>query len=156
MKTVQDYLNDPRLLNDPFMDEDTPEPIKELRAIRLKIQDETEGMSPKEHVEYFNKRGREILEKAGIKAEFINRAGQGKRIYKKPTLENTTIQDCLNDPGLLFVPDIGKAIKALYLQHSEYSGDDTQEFKQEAEQTDDKSYDKTVETPDPVPVIAEA
>jgi hypothetical protein len=43
--TVQEYMNDPRLLGDPDM-KDALEPIKELHAIRLKIQDETSGMSP--------------------------------------------------------------------------------------------------------------
>ena len=44
MKTVQDYLNDPRMLNDPDM-ADALEPVKEIHAIRLMIQDETVGMS---------------------------------------------------------------------------------------------------------------
>jgi len=37
MKTVQEYMNDPRMLNDPDMAK-ALEPIKELHAIRLMIQ----------------------------------------------------------------------------------------------------------------------
>jgi hypothetical protein len=51
MKTVDDYMNDPRILNDPGMKE-TPEPIREVHAVRLKIQDETAGMSAEERAEY--------------------------------------------------------------------------------------------------------
>jgi hypothetical protein len=38
MKTIQDYLNDPRILNDPCM-AGALEPVKEIHAIRLKLQD---------------------------------------------------------------------------------------------------------------------
>jgi hypothetical protein len=40
MKTVQEYLSDPRMLNDSGMAK-ALEPIKEIHAIRLKFQDET-------------------------------------------------------------------------------------------------------------------
>ena len=43
MKTVKEYLSDPRMLNDPEMAV-TLEPIKEIHSIRLKIQDETANM----------------------------------------------------------------------------------------------------------------
>jgi hypothetical protein len=39
MKTIEEYLNDPRILNDPDMT-GALEPIREIHAIRLKIQDE--------------------------------------------------------------------------------------------------------------------
>ena len=39
MKTVDDYLNDPRITNDPDM-QNVPYCIKEIHAIRLKNQDE--------------------------------------------------------------------------------------------------------------------
>ena len=48
MKTVQDYLNDPRIVNAP----DTAgalEPMREVHAIRLKIHDERKGMTPAEY-----------------------------------------------------------------------------------------------------------
>ena len=47
MKIVEDYLNDPRIVNDPDMSE-ALEPIIEIHAIRLMIQDETEGMTTAE------------------------------------------------------------------------------------------------------------
>ena len=47
MKTLQDYLNDPRIVNDPLMAE-ALEPIREIHAARLMIQDETAGMTTAE------------------------------------------------------------------------------------------------------------
>jgi hypothetical protein len=54
MKTVQDYMNDPRILNDPDM-AGALEPVKEIHAIRLKIQDEMAGMSLEEKIDNLNK-----------------------------------------------------------------------------------------------------
>ena len=54
MKTVQDYRNDPRFLNDPGMS-GALEPVKEIHAIRLKIQDEMAGMSLEEKTGSLNK-----------------------------------------------------------------------------------------------------
>jgi hypothetical protein len=51
MKTVQEYMNDPRMLNDPAM-AGAYEPVKEIHAIRLIIQDETSGMSAVEKAIY--------------------------------------------------------------------------------------------------------
>ena len=48
MKTIQDYLNDPRMLNDPAMAA-ALEPVKEIHAARLMIQDETTGMTAAYH-----------------------------------------------------------------------------------------------------------
>jgi hypothetical protein len=86
MKTVKDYRNDSRLKDDPLT-KGAPDPIKELRAIRLKIQDEMEGLSPAERVEYINRKGREVIEEAGLtgKIKFVDKAGCGKIVYKKPT-----------------------------------------------------------------------
>ena len=64
MKTVQEYLNDPRILNDPDMIE-AIEPIKELHAIRLKIQDETDHMTTAEKIEFLNKEGEAFLAPMG-------------------------------------------------------------------------------------------
>lgn len=44
-KTVSDYLTDPRILNDRGVME-APDCIKEIHAIRLKIQDEYDVFSP--------------------------------------------------------------------------------------------------------------
>jgi len=51
MKTINDYMNDPRLLADS-----SPEPVKEIHAARLKIQDETAGMTAAERAEYSRKK----------------------------------------------------------------------------------------------------
>ena len=59
-KTVKDYMNDPRILEDAEMMA-APECIREIRAIRLKLQEETAGMTPEEHVDHVNKKGKEIL-----------------------------------------------------------------------------------------------
>ncbi|GHU51787.1 hypothetical protein FACS189496_0790 [Bacilli bacterium] len=76
--TVQDYMHDPRLLSDPDM-EGALEPIKELHAARLKIQDETSGMAANEEAAYhknnldalFSSKGRPL-------PQFVNFSGQGK------------------------------------------------------------------------------
>ena len=44
-KTVSDYLKDPRLLNDKGI-MTAPKCIREIHAIRLKIQDENDVLSP--------------------------------------------------------------------------------------------------------------
>ena len=81
MKTVEDYLNDPRLLNDPDM-ADALEPVKEIHAIRLKIQDETAGMSVKEKIEFFNKEAEAFLAPMG-KSLCYDLAGKGKLEVKQ-------------------------------------------------------------------------
>jgi hypothetical protein len=65
MKTVQDYMNDPRLLNDPDM-AGALEPLREIHAIRLKQQDETAGMTAEEMNEYFIKKSAPFLARYGI------------------------------------------------------------------------------------------
>jgi hypothetical protein len=65
MKTVQDYMNDPRILNDPDM-AGALEPIREIHAIRLKQQDETTGMTAEELNEYFIKKSAPFLARYGI------------------------------------------------------------------------------------------
>ena len=64
MKTVQDYFNDPRLLNDPDMGE-ALEPVREIHAIRLKIQDETAAMTTMEKIESFNREAEAFLAPMG-------------------------------------------------------------------------------------------
>jgi hypothetical protein len=77
MKTVDDYMNDPRMLNDPDM-AGALEPIKEIHAARLMLQDETAGMTTAEKVAYINKKARDAMAARGIKVQFVNLAGQGK------------------------------------------------------------------------------
>jgi hypothetical protein len=78
MKTVQDYMTDPRLLNDPGMAE-ALEPIREIHAIRLKIQDELAGMSPEEEADYLNKKAEAFLAPMG-KTLCYDLVGKGKLI----------------------------------------------------------------------------
>jgi hypothetical protein len=78
MKTVEEYMNDPRLLNDPDMKE-ALEPIKEIHAIRLKIQDETSGMSASEEAAYHKKNLDTLFSNIGRPSpQFVNFSGQGK------------------------------------------------------------------------------
>jgi hypothetical protein len=79
MKTRNDYMNDPRLLNDPTM-KDALGPEKEVHAYRLALQDDMEGMTLEERVEYINRTARESIEKAGLsgKVKFVDTIGDGK------------------------------------------------------------------------------
>jgi hypothetical protein len=61
MKTVQDYMNDPRITNDPAL-KDSLELSKEIHAIRLKVQDENVGLS----VDEINRRAEATLASWGI------------------------------------------------------------------------------------------
>jgi hypothetical protein len=72
MKSVQDYMNDPRITNDPEMMA-TMESIREIHAIRLKIQDETAGMTAEER----NKRAEVSLAKRGLSICY-DLVGRGK------------------------------------------------------------------------------
>jgi hypothetical protein len=72
MKTVQEYMNDPRITNDPEMMA-ALEPIREIHAIRLKIQDETAGMTAEE----LNKKAEASLAKRGLSLCY-DLVGQGK------------------------------------------------------------------------------
>ncbi|GHV17733.1 hypothetical protein FACS189493_5880 [Spirochaetia bacterium] len=76
MKTVAEYMNDPRILNDPDMAE-ALEPIKEIHAIRLRTQDATARMTTAERVEYLNKKAEAFLAPLG-KTLCYDLVGQGK------------------------------------------------------------------------------
>jgi hypothetical protein len=76
--TVQEYMDDPRLLADPDM-KDALEPIKELHAIRLKIQDETSGMTANEEAAFHKKNLDALFSSKGHPApQVVNFSGQGK------------------------------------------------------------------------------
>jgi hypothetical protein len=77
MKTIDDYMIDPRILNDPDMAE-VSEPIREIHAARLMLQDETIGMSRAEKIAFINARGRETLARCGLAPKIVNLSGQGK------------------------------------------------------------------------------
>ena len=76
MKTVKEYLTDPRILNDPDMAE-ALEPIREIHAIRLKIQDETASMTTAEKIELLNREAEIFLAPMG-KSLCYELVGQGK------------------------------------------------------------------------------
>ena len=76
MKTIQEYMNDPRILNDPDM-AGALEPVREIHAIRLMLQDERAEMSPEEEVEYLNKKAEKFLAPMG-KSLCYDLVGQGK------------------------------------------------------------------------------
>jgi hypothetical protein len=82
MKTVQDYLKDPRILNDPGM-AGALEPVKEIHAIRLKIQDETASMTTAAKIEFLNKEAEAFLAPMG-KSLCYDLAGQGKLKPRQP------------------------------------------------------------------------
>jgi len=83
MKTVQEYLTDPRMLNDPGMAK-ALEPVKEIHAIRLKLQDETAGMTEAERIEFINKRGREALARHGLSSRLVKASAQEKQVRHEP------------------------------------------------------------------------
>ena len=57
-KTLDDYMNDPGLINQP-------EPFREIHAIRLMLNDRTAHMTPEEHTAYINQRAMAILAPMG-------------------------------------------------------------------------------------------
>jgi hypothetical protein len=86
MKTLDDYLNDPRILNDPDMI-GALEPIREIHAARLLLQDETAGMSVEEKVAFINARGNETLARHGLAPKMVNLSGQGKLKPRQPVTQ---------------------------------------------------------------------
>jgi hypothetical protein len=85
MKTVQEYMNDPRLLNDPGM-AGALEPIREIHAIRLKLQDETAGITPEEVADFYNKKAEAFLAPMG-KTLCYDLVGQGKLKPRQPVTQ---------------------------------------------------------------------
>jgi hypothetical protein len=84
MKTVQDYLNDPRILNDPGLIS-APEEIRTIHAIRLKQRDETAGMSFEEQTAFHRKRADAMFASLGLPPpEYVNLSGQGKLKPRQP------------------------------------------------------------------------
>jgi hypothetical protein len=80
MKTIDDYLNDPRLLEEP----ETDEPVKEIHAARLLVQDETAHMTIAEKVDYLNSSAKAFLANLGLPPVLVNLSGQGKLKPRPP------------------------------------------------------------------------
>ena len=82
MKTIQEYMNDPRMLNDAAMS-GALEPVKEIHAIRLMLQDETAKMNTIEKAAYHKREVATLFTNLGLPApEYVNLTGKGKL---KPT-----------------------------------------------------------------------
>jgi hypothetical protein len=77
MKTVEEYMQDPRILNDPCM-AGALEPIIRVHAIRLKLQDEYAGMTLEEETRVRNAKARASLAAHGLSDRLVNLSGQGK------------------------------------------------------------------------------
>jgi hypothetical protein len=86
MKTVQDYLNDPRLLNDPGMAA-ALEPVREIHAARLMLQDETAHMTTAEKIEFHNNNAKAFLADLGLPPILVNLSGQGKLKPRTPVIQ---------------------------------------------------------------------
>jgi hypothetical protein len=87
MKTIQDYLNDPRMLNDPDMAA-ALEPVKEIHAARLMIQDETAGMTAAQKSEYLKKNMFAMFASMGLPPpQIVNLSGQGKLKPRQPVTQ---------------------------------------------------------------------
>ena len=63
-KTLDDYLNDPDLANEPAA-------LREIHAIRLMIHDETKGMTATEHTAYFKGSAARLLGKEVASRLFV-------------------------------------------------------------------------------------
>ncbi len=53
-KTLDDYMNDPDIIDEPMA-------LREIHAIRLKIYDETKGMTAAEYNSYVHERASRFL-----------------------------------------------------------------------------------------------
>jgi hypothetical protein len=72
-------MNDPRLFNDPGMAE-ALEPVREIHATRLMIQDETAGMTAAQKSEYLRKNMAALFDSMGLPfPQIVNLSGQGKQ-----------------------------------------------------------------------------
>ncbi|MCL2112170.1 MAG: hypothetical protein FWH32_08035 [Clostridiales bacterium] len=60
LNNLDAYMNDPDIANEPM-------PLREVHAIRLKIYDETKGMSADERKAYYSDGLDEICQKFNIK-----------------------------------------------------------------------------------------
>jgi len=65
MKTFEDYLNDPRITNEPMG-------LRITHAMRFKVQDETEGMTVAERTAYYHEGAKSAFARLGITPKYIN------------------------------------------------------------------------------------
>jgi hypothetical protein len=64
-KTIDDYLNDPDIINEPSA-------LRETHAARFMIQDETKGMTAEERTTYYNECAKAVFSRLGITPKYIN------------------------------------------------------------------------------------
>jgi hypothetical protein len=84
MKTVQEYMHDPRITECPGLIT-SPEEIRTIHAIRLKQYDETAGMSFEEKTAFHRKRTEAMFASLGLSLpEYVNLSGQGKLKPRHP------------------------------------------------------------------------
>jgi hypothetical protein len=87
LKTVQEYMNDPRITGDPGLMAG-PEEIRIIHAIRLKQHDETAGMSFEEQLAFHRKRADAMFTGLGLPLpEYVNFSGQGKLKPRQPVTQ---------------------------------------------------------------------
>jgi len=78
MKAIQEYMNDPRMLNDPAMAV-ALEPVREIHAIRLMLQDETAKMNTTEKAAFHKREAAALFSSLGLPTpEYVNLTGKGK------------------------------------------------------------------------------
>jgi Zn/Cd-binding protein ZinT len=77
MKTINDYLNDPSLV-------DEPEALREVHAARLKIQDETKSMTAEEKKAYYHDGAAAFFAQLGITPKYADFSGQDKLKSPQP------------------------------------------------------------------------
>jgi len=66
-KTINDYLNDPDLV-------DEPQVLREVHAIRLMIRDEVKNMTISERTAYYHEKSRAAFLRLGITPNYISPA----------------------------------------------------------------------------------
>ena len=64
-KTFDEYLNDSRI-------KDEPQGLKIARAMRFKVQEETDGMTAAEQTAYYNEGARAIFSRMGITPKYTS------------------------------------------------------------------------------------
>jgi hypothetical protein len=80
-------MNDPRILNDPDMAE-ALEPVREIHAARLMIQDETAGMTAAQKSEYLKKKTFAMFAGMGLPPpEIVSFPGRGKLNPRQPIIQ---------------------------------------------------------------------
>jgi hypothetical protein len=64
-KTFEDYLNDPRIKDEPMG-------LRITHAMRFKVQDETEGMTASERTAYYNEGAKATFARLGITPKYTS------------------------------------------------------------------------------------